>query len=130
MLKWKEEYLVGIDSIDEQHMKLIEIANRAYALLKNEFITDKYDKIVEIIGELKDYTVYHFSFEEEYMKSIGYKKLFSHIVLHGDFLEKVNAVNLDEIDNNQNEYLTRIMDFVCNWLVSHIVREDKLIAGK
>lgn len=130
MLQWREDYLVGIAEIDEQHKKLVEIANRAYALLKNDLISDKYDQIVEIIEELKQYTVYHFKFEEAYMKRIGYKKMFSHIVLHGDFLEKVNSVNLSEVDDNQDEYLLKILDFVCDWLVSHIVREDKLIVQK
>lgn len=127
MLQWKEEYRVGIAEIDAQHQKLIEIANQAYLLLKNDLMTDKYDQIVAIIEELKNYTVYHFKYEEEYMKSIGYKKLFSHMVLHGDFIEKVNSVNLSEIDNNQNQSLVKIMDFVCDWLVSHIMKEDKLI---
>ena len=130
VLQWKEEYLVGVDLIDEQHMKLIEIANRAYALLKNELITDKYDQTIEIIEELKAYTVYHFNCEEEYMKSIGYKKIFSHSILHREFLDKVSAVNLNEVDDDQNQNLIKIMNFVCDWLVSHIIREDKLITAK
>ena len=130
VLQWKEEYLVGVDLIDEQHMKLIEIANRAYALLKNELITDKYDQTIEIIEELKAYTVYHFNCEEEYMKSIGYKKIFSRSILHREFLDKVSAVNLNEVDDDQNQYLIKIMNFVCDWLVSHIIREDKLITAK
>ncbi|MBP2644657.1 MAG: hypothetical protein H6Q75_97, partial [Firmicutes bacterium] len=33
MILWKEEFRIGIPVIDEQHQKLLEIANRAYDLL-------------------------------------------------------------------------------------------------
>ncbi len=127
MVKWQDEYCLGVESIDEQHKELFNIANRIYELLKNKLITDKYDHIVEIIEELKKYTVYHFEAEEEYMKSIGYKKFLSQKVAHNDFLEKIDSIDLEKIDNGHNEYLLGILDFVCNWLVEHIIKDDKLI---
>ena len=54
MLQWKEEYEVGVAEIDEQHQKLIDIANRVYELMRNELALDKYDQIVEILQELKE----------------------------------------------------------------------------
>lgn len=127
MVKWKDEYYIGIEAIDEQHKELFEIANRIYALLKNELILDKYNKIVEIIDELKNYTIYHFKAEEEYMQSIKYRKFLSQKVAHNDFLEKMNSIDVDKIDNGHNQYLMEILDFVCEWLVEHIIKEDKLI---
>ena len=129
MVTWEDKYAIGVESIDEQHKELFEIANRIYDLLKNDLITDKYDSIVEIIEELKNYTIYHFEAEEEYMKNIGYKKLLSQKVAHNDFLEKMECIDLDQIDNGHNEYLLGILDFVCEWLVEHIIKEDKLIVG-
>ncbi len=127
MIIWKEEYCLGVESIDQQHLQLVEIANRIYQLLKNELIEDKYDAIVAIINELKDYTVYHFAAEEEYMKSIGYKRFLSQKVAHKDFLDKMEEIDMDKIDNGHNQYLMEILDFVCEWLVEHIIKEDKLI---
>ena len=51
---------VGVIEIDEQHKKLFEIVNRIKALLNDELIFDKYDGIIAIINELKEYTIYHF----------------------------------------------------------------------
>ena len=45
--------------------------------MQDEYSIDKYDQIIEIIEELKDYAVYHFKSEEEYLTKIQYKKLFS-----------------------------------------------------
>lgn len=129
MVKWEDKYCLRIEAIDEQHKQLFEIAGRIYELLKNELITDKYDDIIEIIDELKNYTIYHFKAEEEYMQSIGYKKFLSHKVAHNDFLDKMENVDLNKIDNGHNEYLVGILDFVCEWLVEHILKEDKQIVA-
>ncbi|EIW20344.1 MULTISPECIES: bacteriohemerythrin [Pelosinus] len=129
MVKWEDKYSLGVESIDEQHKELFRIANRIYELLKNEMILDKYDHIMEIIDELKNYTVDHFKDEEEYMKSIGYKKFLSHKVAHTDFLDKMENIDVNKIDNGHNEYLLSILDFVCLWLVEHIMKEDKLIVA-
>jgi hemerythrin len=129
MVKWEDKYSLGVESIDEQHKELFRIANRIYELLKNEMILDKYDHIMEIIDELKNYTVDHFKDEEEYMKGIGYKKFLSHKVAHTDFLDKMENIDVNKIDNGHNEYLLSILDFVCVWLIEHIMKEDKLIVA-
>lgn len=130
MIQWKDEYALGIAAIDDQHKQLFEIADRIYALIQNDLIMDKYDGIVEIIDELKDYTIHHFQAEEKYMESIGYKKLLSQKVAHNDFLQKMGEIDLDRIDNGQNAYLMETLDFVVEWLGQHILKEDKLIVDE
>ena len=130
MIEWKDEYALGIEEIDEQHKQLFEIADRIYALIQNNLVMDKYDGIVAIINELKEYTIYHFAAEEKYMESIGYKKIFSQKVAHNEFLQKMEEIDLDKIDNGQNAYLIETLDFVVEWLGQHILREDKLITDK
>lgn len=130
MIEWKDEYALGIEEIDEQHKQLFEIADRIYALIQNNLVMDKYDGIVEIINELKEYTIYHFAAEEKYMESIGYKKIFSQKVAHNEFLQKMEEIDLTKIDNGQNAYLMETLDFVVEWLGQHILREDKLIANE
>jgi hemerythrin len=129
MVTWKEEYSIGVPVIDEQHKALFDIVNRVQSLLGDEFIVDKYDGIVAIINELKEYTIYHFQTEEDYMLKIGYKKLFTQKVLHQDFVEKMNSIDFSQIDNDQNKYLNEILYFVCDWLLMHILKEDKLITA-
>lgn len=125
--EFTKDYHTGIDFIDEEHAKLFEIANRAYDLLTNQFVTDKYDAIVAVLEELKDYTKYHFNHEEEYMKSINYPKRFSQLHQHTQFISKLESYNLKEIDVNQQEGLLEILDFLALWLQSHIKGMDKKI---
>lgn len=129
MIQWKQDYSIGIPHIDQQHQRLFDLANQAYALLKDDLLHDKYDAIVAIINELKEYTVYHFKSEEDYMLSIGYKRFLSQKAEHTDFIAKMDAVNLDAVDADQDKYLLETLDFVCAWISDHILLRDKLITA-
>lgn len=128
MYEMKPEYYTGIKFIDEEHMKLFEIANTVYELLMNEFIPDKYDYIMEVVDELKDYAKYHFEHEEAYMNSIKYRRFLSQKVSHDDFIEKIHQYDSEIVDENQKESLLELLEFLTSWLIEHIYKEDKLIA--
>lgn len=127
MYEMKEEYKIGIESIDNQHKVLFDLADKAYVLLKDEYTIDKYDKIVHIIEELKEYTIFHFKSEEEYMESINYKRLFTQKIEHAEFIKKIEQIDLRSIDENQDENLIKLLAFLNDWLTEHILRNDKLI---
>lgn len=129
MFKWKEDYVIGVSEIDVQHKELFNIAARAYAVFQDAFRIDKYDEIVMILEELKEYAVYHFKSEEEYMEKVGYRKLFSHKVEHEDFIAKVTSVDLKKVDENQEKYLLDILNFIVEWTANHILRKDKEITS-
>lgn len=128
MYEMKEEYYTGIDFIDQEHAKLFSICNEIYELLTNDFIPDKYDYIVSVLMGLKDYTKYHFQHEEEYMISVGYKRLLSQKVEHAEFVEKLENFDIANIDEDQKASLLELIDFLNEWLVGHIYLKDKLIA--
>ena len=130
MYQWSDEYSLGIEEIDQQHRRLIEIANQIYEIMNDQWRLDKYNQILEVLGELKDYTIYHFKSEEEYMAKIGYKKRFSHAIEHSAFVEKLNAVDLRDIDEKQDKYLRDLLGFITDWVVNHIMTTDKLYAQK
>ena len=130
MYEMKNEYLTGIEIIDDEHAKLFEIADKLYNLLNDQFIPDKYDYILEVIVELKEYAKKHFADEEAYMESINYKRMFTQKIQHADFIEKMNSYNPDVIDDSQREACLDILDFINKWLVEHILENDLMIAEK
>ncbi len=127
MYEFKEEFRTGIESIDKEHEELFRIADKAYETLMDDFIPDKYDYIVEILKELASYATIHFEHEEEYMLSIRYKKLISHKVEHQEFAEKISNYNFDDIDENQKGVILELLEFLNDWLIHHILENDKLI---
>ncbi|WP_019879044.1 bacteriohemerythrin [Succinispira mobilis] len=129
MIYWKKEYELGLVDVDKQHKYLIDVAVEAYELLKNKLAVDKYDKIVGILQELRDYTIFHFEYEENFMKKNSYPKFLSHKMEHKKFIDKINAVDLSTIDENQEEALLSILEFIATWLESHILETDKRVAN-
>jgi len=129
MLKWDDKYIIGIPTIDRQHKRLVDIANEASEILALPEHMDKYDDIISILNELKEYTAFHFTTEEEIMKKLHYPKLFSHKVEHHDFVAKINEVDLYKIDEDQDAHLLQIIHFITDWIVSHILEKDSHIAS-
>lgn len=122
-----DEFITGIPLIDEEHKQLFHIIGKVHSAIETELLHDKYDVILDILDELKEYTRVHFSDEENYMREIGYDGLAYQEILHQKFIDKLNELDLDDIDENQEEYLYDFLSFLQNWLVNHILKVDKHI---
>lgn len=122
-----DKYRTGIAIVDEEHQELFRIIRRTNDLIKEELLHDKYDEIISVLDELRDYTIKHFTDEEEYMESINYMGLFAQKKAHQMFVDKLNDINLDDLDDNQQQYLMELIDFLLSWLVNHIMKMDKKI---
>ena len=113
--------------IDQEHRRLFEILGELNELNQDEFMYDKFDAILDVVEELKDYTVKHFEDEERYMKEIGYEGLPQQQKVHQAFIDKIEVINLEELDDNQQEYINELIDFLASWLVNHIMKMDQKI---
>lgn len=129
MYEMKKEYFTGIELIDGEHKQLFDYANQIYDLLKDEFIADKYDNIVDIMTKLRDYAKKHFADEEAYMEEINYKRIFTQKIQHKEFIDALDEWNFKDIEgaDNQNEVIMEMLTFVTDWLIHHILEVDTLI---
>jgi len=122
---WNESYNVGINRIDTQHKKLIDILNELY----ESFVDQTSGQKLEIIlKELKDYTVYHFGTEEEFLLKHNYPFLEDHIKEHKGFVERIEEFSL-ELNTGKTKLTFQLMNFLKNWLLSHICGSDQSYAG-
>lgn len=124
---FSDKYLTGISLVDEEHRTLFEIIGQANELIRAELMHDKFDEIVTILERLRNYTEEHFNDEEAYMESIEYSRIDAQKRAHEAFVEKLSEIDLDEVDDNQQQYLIQLMDFLLSWLINHIMKADKLI---
>ena len=125
-----DRFKTGISLVDEEHKVLFDIIGKIYKTIGTELVHDKFDLILDILDELKEYTRVHFADEENYMREIGYEGLAQQEILHQKFIETLEDLNLDEVDDNQEAYLYEFLNFLQNWLVNHILKVDKLIPAK
>lgn len=122
-----DSFLTGIPLIDDEHKTLFDIIRNVHVTIQTELVHDKFDAIMNILEELKEYTRVHFTDEENYMREIGYEGLEQQKILHQLFIDKLNELDLDDVDDNQEAYLYDFLAFLQNWLVNHILKVDKLI---
>lgn len=125
--EFTEEYLIGVELIDSEHKELFRIVDKANRLVKTFDSLSGYDDIMQILKELTEYTKEHFTDEEEYMESINYEGLEAQKRAHEAFIDKIEHINFDEIDNNPQEYLEKLVEFLLGWLINHILYTDKKI---
>ena len=124
---FSDEYLTGISFIDKEHKELFRIIGEVNDLVKDEMKPDKYDGIVDLLEQLKDYTEYHFRDEEEHMKAVNYAGLEIQKLQHEAFIDRLCEVNLSDVDEGQQEYLEELLGFLTGWLINHILKMDKKI---
>lgn len=118
---WNKNYLIGIDSIDNQHKKLVEIINKLYEAINR----GKTRTIIpEVSDELRQYTQYHFSYEEECMKKCKYTSLNKHIEEHVDLIIQLDE-HLKVYNASEGFTSIKLLHFLKDWLIIHILEKDK-----
>jgi len=125
-----DKYKTGITLVDNEHRRLFEIIKDTNDVIHAELLHDKYDEIMRLLVELREYTEVHFSDEEELMERIHYPKLDAQKRAHSAFvarLVEIDLSDLDDMDDNQQEYLMDLIQFLLSWLSNHIIGMDKQI---
>lgn len=125
-IEWNDEYLLGILEIDNQHKKLVSIANELYDITADSQETYKLE-MSKVLKKLTDYTVYHFTSEEEFMKRYGYAGVDLHKTAHDGFINEVNN-QIKQLDDGKIETGLQFYTFVLNWVLTHIAKADKIWA--
>ena len=123
-LAWNEKFSVSVDSIDDQHRKLFGITNRLNESVKTK--TSK-DAISVLISELEAYTRVHFSAEERIWKSYNYPELVSHKKMHKYFTDELANIKQSFSQDVFSSSPQSLLNFLRDWLIQHILGEDKKI---
>ncbi|MFV9614897.1 MAG: bacteriohemerythrin [Gammaproteobacteria bacterium] len=120
-LVWNDKYCVGIDSIDQQHKKLVNLINHLQTAIDystgEEFERDALDELV-------DYTKTHFSYEEGLMRDNDYPDFEAHKAQHEKMFKKVGEV-LAEYEKDQETAMSNAVEYLKDWLINHINGTDK-----
>jgi hemerythrin len=131
-IKLPDQYRTNHEHLDDQHAQLFSILFAIIALMKNE---EKHStqKIVvemnELLEELHSYSKKHFQYEERLMEKIQYPDYAAHRSLHASFIKKIVALQKESLlkKEDKNSVLRNMAIFLKDWLMEHILIEDKKI---
>jgi hemerythrin len=128
-LIWCEQYVTGVDEIDEQHQILVHTLNEAGQRLGQGYSVSLLEQITQ---DLLSYALYHFDTEEELMQHYGYQAegeaMSRHLQQHRSFSERVVAVR-EGLKAEQPIAAEDLLAFLNQWLVNHILNTDKHLAA-
>ena len=115
---WKDSYRVGSEMIDTQHQRLFELL----AQLIDAQNGDCDPAVVNhAVSSLYGYIRIHFDDEERLMEELNYDGRRQHEQQHNSFIlafDDLVTVHRDDRD------LPRLVSFMHQWLVNHIINED------
>ncbi|MDC0335853.1 bacteriohemerythrin [Pseudodesulfovibrio sp.] len=123
-IEWDDSLLLGVKEIDEQHQQLVKIANSLLAAIADE---EKEPVLSKALSWLREYTVFHFNSEEEYMEQIGYPKRSEHAQQHLELKENVKTFQ-KMLYRKEAVEVSKIKNLLYEWLVGHIIDSDMAIA--
>ncbi len=123
IMMWKDDLIVGVAIIDEQHKELCKAIDDLFEACK----TGKgRDEVLKTMDFLQRYTVKHFSEEQVLQAKSGYPKVKEHKVLHDTFISKVAEIKAEiERDGANIVVVGKINSLIIDWLYNHIRRVDK-----
>ena len=118
-IKWSDELSLGIERIDSEHRHLINLSN---SLISSTQSKNK-DELTKCFHRLREYTVFHFKNEEQYLEEIGYPELEKHKTEH-----RLLKLEVKEFQHKayRNESLKPkdVFQFIRHWLIEHVLNMD------
>ncbi len=124
LLNWSSYFALGIDQIDDQHKKLVEMLNDMYDGIKSGHAEDV---LKVVLDRLLRYTRSHFLAEEKYMMEIGYPGFDDHFKRHYELNSQVEEL-VRKHDSGEHVNYLEVVTFLRDWLQVHIMEEDMQIA--
>lgn len=123
-IKWSDaDYSTGLNTIDEQHKKLIDLINEIY----QSFLDYRHLEVTaDVLDKLEDYAKFHFAFEENLFRKLGYEEAEEHIAGHRAFTDKIQEFKRMMAAGTDATFT--ITNYLRDWLRTHIQKEDRKYA--
>lgn len=120
-IRWSDAFSVGVDELDNQHKKIIEIVNR---LIDDISLGVSAELIADTLTEMVAVVVGHFKREEYLLEQAGYPDLDAEKDAHKSYHSTTTELYKDLMSSN-NVALEDMVQYIRNWWMDHILNEDR-----
>jgi hemerythrin-like metal-binding protein len=124
---WNENFECGIDLIDTQHKRLVELLNQLVSHLAYQSDAPQLERVFLY---LQDYAASHFADEEDIWQTYFQDDPWStsHHVAHENFVKRIVAMRSEDEGRPYDQVVENIVTFLTHWLALHIIETDKRMA--
>ena len=120
LIEWRDEFSVGVASVDLEHHELIALINDLHALIGDNASADE---VASMLGEIFAQISAHFALEEKYMRDTRYPLLEEHKGDHETLLDDLRDImDLVYVDGNYDEQ--GLSDDLQRWFTEHFRTHD------
>jgi len=129
--QWNENFVLGLEEIDEQHQQLAEVFNRLLSLKQSLTRNPKSDNVNQepltdclnlLYGDLER----HFRSEEKLMREVDYPDYKNHALGHLMILAEMKNY-CDRFAKNDEELDLCTLNSLKTWLITHMLDDQVLV---
>jgi hemerythrin len=129
--QWSDAYKLGIPIIDEQHIVLVSIINKASKAVVDSLKSlqsgkekKEYEDAKAILDELYEYAKLHFSTEEKFFREFHYEKTNEHKAQHRAFYNQLQSFKKN-LTRGESSVSMEIFEYLQHWFVDHLIGFDR-----
>ncbi len=120
--EWSKEFSVGVEEIDGDHRKLLELLNQLHDAAKTG---DGREVLGSVLDGLMLYVGYHFAHEESLFLRTNYPGYERHRRQHQALTITVKEIRDDFQLGGADALPRQVLEFLKNWLYEHIMGSDR-----
>lgn len=120
LITWQSRYELGVEEIDRQHRKLVEMMNELHILSSKGRGAGA---IATALDNLINFTEVHFTFEEDYFDRHHYPKSSAHKAEHRKLISELRA-HQNTIKSGGTAAIDEQLELLNEWLTKHIQYSD------
>lgn len=120
LLQWRDEYSVGVPSVDHEHQELIATINRLHDAMRT---SADHDRVVDALCDIFAQISAHFALEEKIMRDAHYSAYPEHKLDHETLLDELRDI-MDSVDEQGRYDEGELSQDLDRWFSDHFRTHD------
>jgi hemerythrin len=121
LIKWSDDFELGIKSVDFEHRELIDLINALHEGLEGDVSAEA---VSRFLGEIYARISAHFALEEKVMRDLRYDQYEDHKHDHDALLDEIREI-MDEYEaGGGSAYEDRLAERLSDWFGEHFKTKD------
>jgi len=121
LIEWRDEFSIGIPSVDYEHRGMIRMINRLHEEMSAR---PSRDMVADFLGEIHALISAHFALEEKEMRAMGYDEFNDHKDDHERLLDDIRDI-MDAFETDDTEdYAEDLSHRLEAWFTEHFRTKD------
>lgn len=121
LIDWREEFKIGIASVDYEHEHLISVINALFERLSGKHSVEK---VRRRLGEIHALIEAHFALEEKIMRDTRYDNYAQHKADHNRLLDEIRDIMGEASDREDAGVHEGLGERIEAWFMTHFRTHD------